>query len=511
MKNKVLLLILLFSISFTGIKGQGEKLHGSLEFSVFTDFNTDADDGFSIESTYIGVSVSWAFWVLMGEPVYDVAAATRLPNTLKVFCKGKTYNLPKSVIRKIHAIDINVRGLIEPNNMYGYYYVNWDVGAPAYKSYVGYNFAKLSRSEQGKYFSFHTPTSPSWNETFFKSSTCTDYESSKVAKEFYNKGFKIRKSTTNNGNSFVEIQWNLSAVSEYIYKQEQKELNKKLAKAAKTEAALAQKDTKKEQAEEEDFWNTPESTDTPQDTRRRDALAKEKTKLREQQSKLNENIRKAQQEKQNAIATIEKKREFEKNKPKPGSYRGPEMIKVAGNGSINTFYIGKTEITVAEYRAYCKATGTSMPNEPRWGWHENHPIVNVNWYDANNYCKWMTNKTGRKYSLPTEKQWEYAARGGNKSNGYTYSGSDNLSSVAWYTNNSGSKPHTVATKRANELGIYDMSGNVWEWCLDNHRSDTRVLRGGSWFYRARSCRVENRYDLDAVYRINDFGFRVVFF
>ena len=116
--------------------------------------------------------------------------------------------------------------------------------------------------------------------------------------------------------------------------------------------------------------------------------------------------------------------------------------------------------------------------------------------------------TGRKFRLPTEAEWEYAARGGRKSKGYQYSGSSNISDVAWYDGNSGNKTHPVGTKQANKLGIYDMSGNVWEWCQDWYGSyvsssltnpagavsgSSRVRRGGSWCYIARICRSSYRY------------------
>lgn len=226
----------------------------------------------------------------------------------------------------------------------------------------------------------------------------------------------------------------------------------------------------------------------------------------------------------------------------------PELIKVTGGTftmgdehglgdddeqpthevTLTDFYIGKTEVTVAQYRYYCNSTGVSMPEEPRWGWNSNDPIVNVSWNDAINFCDWLSEKLDKNITLPTEAQWEFAARGGNQSKGYKYAGGRSMATAGWYGDNSGSKVHTVAQKKANELGLYDMSGNVWEWCLDWYKSDYyatspdknpknttradyKVLRGGSWFSRATNCRVSSRVSIKPGSRDNADGFRVVSF
>lgn len=129
---------------------------------------------------------------------------------------------------------------------------------------------------------------------------------------------------------------------------------------------------------------------------------------------------------------------------------------------VSSFEISAYEVTVAEYRRYCEQTGQNMPKEPLFGWQDDHPVVNVSWQQATDYAKWIGGR------LPTEAEWEFAARGGVKSMGYKYSGSDNPFEVGWCYENSEASTHPVGTKQANELGIYDMSGNAWEWCSDNY-------------------------------------------
>ncbi|WP_278855526.1 SUMF1/EgtB/PvdO family nonheme iron enzyme [Leyella stercorea] len=166
----------------------------------------------------------------------------------------------------------------------------------------------------------------------------------------------------------------------------------------------------------------------------------------------------------------------------------------------NDYYIGKYEVTQALWQ-------TVMGKNPSKFKGDNLPVERVGWDDCQEFISKLNDITGKTFRLPTEAEWEYAARGGNKSRGYQYSGSNNLLDVAWFRDNSGSKTHGVGTKQANELGIYDMSGNVWEWCQDwygtyssssrvnptgaNSGSD-RVFRGGSWFNYAWSCRSSCR-------------------
>lgn len=156
------------------------------------------------------------------------------------------------------------------------------------------------------------------------------------------------------------------------------------------------------------------------------------------------------------------------------------------------------------------------------------PVEKVSWDDVQEFLKKLNHRhPGKNYRLPTEAEWEYAARGGNQSKGYTYAGSNDIDEVTWYDKNSGGKPQLVGGKKANELGIYDMSGNVWEWCQDvwhdNYQGaptdgsvwtragqhGRRVLRGGSWYSDPFYCRAANRYRAFQSYRYNYYGFRLV--
>ena len=167
----------------------------------------------------------------------------------------------------------------------------------------------------------------------------------------------------------------------------------------------------------------------------------------------------------------------------------------------NDYYMGKYEVTQALWQAVMGSNPSNFKGD-------NLPVETVNWNDCQEFISKLNSLTGRKFRLPTEAEWEYAARGGKKSRGYQYSGSRKISDVAWYEGNSRSKTHPVGRKQANELGIYDMSGNVWEWCSDWYGSYSsssqtnpmgsdsgakRVRRGGSWCYIARICRSSYRY------------------
>ncbi|MDE5574793.1 MAG: carboxypeptidase regulatory-like domain-containing protein [Bacteroidales bacterium] len=189
---------------------------------------------------------------------------------------------------------------------------------------------------------------------------------------------------------------------------------------------------------------------------------------------------------------------------------------------VNSYHIGKFEVTQAQW----KAVMGSNPSEFKG---DNLPVDNITWFDANEFCTKLSEQTGKKYVLPTEAQWEYAARGGKNSQGFVYAGSNNADEVAWTNENSDFKTHPVGTKKANELGLYDMSGNISEWCSDWYGSndmdeapydenDTdnpqgpstgtyRVYRGGVYEMEPWMCRVSKR---GAGFPTNDanMGFRV---
>lgn len=200
--------------------------------------------------------------------------------------------------------------------------------------------------------------------------------------------------------------------------------------------------------------------------------------------------------------------------------------------TLSDFYIGKFEVTQKRWREVVQwKQGSSIsplnPN-PSYFNGDSLPVEQVSWNDIQTWLEYLNERDGltnspNKYRLPTEAEWEYVARGGkNWSNNFTYSGSNTIENVAWYSSNSGSSTKTVGTKSPNQLGIYDMSGNVWEWCNDwygaySSSSQTnptgpstgsyRVLRGGSWYFSEYFCRVAVRYNITQDIWYNYYGFR----
>jgi formylglycine-generating enzyme required for sulfatase activity len=170
--------------------------------------------------------------------------------------------------------------------------------------------------------------------------------------------------------------------------------------------------------------------------------------------------------------------------------------------TVSSFSIGKYEVTQEEWEAV-------MGNNPSHFKGAKRPVENVSWTECQKFINKLNSMTNKHFRLPTEAEWEYASRGGKRSKGYKYSGSDNLNSVAWFKSNSEDTTHDVGRKFPNELGLYDMSGNVLEWCqdwYDSYKYDAknnpsgpskgsyRVNRGGSWNFITGLCRVSNRHD-----------------
>ena len=185
--------------------------------------------------------------------------------------------------------------------------------------------------------------------------------------------------------------------------------------------------------------------------------------------------------------------------------------------TLSSYYIGKTEVTQALWQAV-------MGSNPSGFEGADLPVENVSWNDCQKFIQKLNSLSGRKFRLPTEAEWEFACRGGNNSCGYKYSGSNNLGSVAWYNGNSDDQTHPVGTKAPNELGIYDMNGNVWEWCKDWYgyykaisRTNPlgplvglgRVTRGSCWGDGSWKCRSSRRGYSDPAFRSDGIGLRLV--
>ena len=185
--------------------------------------------------------------------------------------------------------------------------------------------------------------------------------------------------------------------------------------------------------------------------------------------------------------------------------------------TLSSYYIGETEVTQELWKAVMGSNPSYFTGDLQ------RPVEMVSWYDCQTFISKLNELTGENFRLPTEAEWEYAARGGKESKGYKYSGSNTIGDVAWYWDNSSSDTEAVKTKQPNELGIYDMSGNVCEWCSDWYGSYSssaqtdptgpssgsyRVCRGGSWDYYARYCRVAYRNISSPDYGLYSHGLRL---
>lgn len=207
---------------------------------------------------------------------------------------------------------------------------------------------------------------------------------------------------------------------------------------------------------------------------------------------------------------------------KGGSFimgNGAEDKKWAHAETVADFSMSRHEVTVGEYKTFCTATNRAMPEAPYWGWNDQHPIVNVSYNDAIAYCQWLSKTLGVTYRLPTEAEWEFAANGGTQSKGYTYAGGNDINQVAWYYKNANYQMQAVGQKKPNELGLFDMTGNAWEWCSDWYVGTTiagkiaegthHVLKGGSSMsFETNSTNIQRNYRASNR-TIYSAGFRLV--
>ena len=230
---------------------------------------------------------------------------------------------------------------------------------------------------------------------------------------------------------------------------------------------------------------------------------------------------------------------------KMGTDKGPEQHEgPIHDVTVKSFYLGKTEVSFEDLDKYLTDTKKDTSAIPGYQWGRGKQAgIMTSWFTAVEYCNWLSEKeklskcylikgdqvqyldTAKGYRLATEAEWEFAARGGNKAKGTWFAGSDKLNEVAWYKDNSDSGPHKVAQKKPNELGLFDMNGNLWEWVWDwydgNYYKTSpgsnpsgpetgayRVMRGGAWYNAGNYCTVYTRQNAGPSFRQNSVGFRV---
>lgn len=204
-----------------------------------------------------------------------------------------------------------------------------------------------------------------------------------------------------------------------------------------------------------------------------------------------------------------------------GSKTGGSDKKPVHTVRLDDFYIGKYEVTQAQYKAV-------MGDDGHLNFFEGYPdcpAERISWYNAVRFITKLNALSGEEYRLPTEAEWEYAAKGGNKSRSFKYSGSDSACDVAWRNDNADLMTHPVGLKTPNELGIFDMSGNVWEWCSDFYSESYysispkrnpygpatgtgRVIRGGSWFQDSFGLNITDRKGINPEWQLGFVGFRL---
>ncbi len=288
--------------------------------------------------------------------------------------------------------------------------------------------------------------------------------------------------------------------------------------------------------------------ETPRERKAREAREAEARKKKQQQEAAARRQREEARKKREAEAAAQRQREEEARKKREAEERErmrpfreleANMVYVEGGtftmgatseqGSdawdhekpthqvtLSSFHLCKYEVTQELWQAVMGSNPSNFKGSKR-------PVEQVSWEDCQQFITKLNQLTGKNYRLPTEAEWEYAARGGNRSNSYKYAGSNSIGDVAWYTDNSSSTTHDVGTKRANELGLYDMAGNVYEWCSDwfgsyssgaqtnPHGASSgsyRVYRGGCWYSYARDCRVSDRNGSSPALRNYDVGLRL---